>query len=117
MGVLKNFRRGDTYQVRLVFSGQDITGWAFTFTLKASLSDTIPALQIQQVAGDGPNDLPAEGVITLEITSTQSAELIPGSYYYDIQRVIAGTPPNVRTILPPIDSPNEKIKVIEDVSV
>lgn len=114
---LRNFRRGDTYKLKLSFPGKNISGWLFTFTLKSNLEDATPALQISKTAGDGANDEPTNGIVYLEIDSAASALLTPGSYYYDIQRVIPGSPPDVRTILPPIDKPIEKIKVIQDVSV
>jgi len=114
---LQNFRRGDTYKLKLNFPGRDITGWLFTFTMKSALEDTIPALQITRTAGDGSNDDPANGIVYLEVDSLTSAALNPGNYFYDIQRVIPGNPPDVRTILPPITAPTEKIKVIPDVSV
>lgn len=113
---LQNFRRGDTYKLKLNF-GKDITGWLFTFTLKSELEDVIPALQIQKTAGDSPSDEPGNGIVYLEITSAASALLAPSSYFYDIQRTIPGNPPDVRTILPDISKPSEKIKVIQDVSV
>jgi hypothetical protein len=114
---LQNFRRGDTYKLKLSFPGKDITGWLFTFTMKAALEDVTPALQLSKTAGDGANDDPVNGIVYLEIDSATSGNLTPGSYYYDIQRTIPGNPPNVRTILPAIDKPTEKIKVIQDVSV
>jgi hypothetical protein len=108
---LPDFYRGDTYPpIEINYPGVDITGWIFTITLKAALDDTVPALQVQQVAGAGPLDDAANGKIILSITSAQTAALAVGRYAADIERRIPGSPDNVRTIL------FQKIKCLQDVT-
>lgn len=118
---LPDFRRGDTYPVELYIVNEDdaaydITGWVFTFTLK-SVSTGLIALQISKTAGDDTKDDPSNGMVYLEIDSDTSAAQTPGSYYYDVQRSIPGSPPDVRTILPDIENPHDKLRIFEDVSV
>ena len=113
---LRGFRRGNTYRVRLRFPGQDVSGWLFSLTMKAQLSSESPILLVQKTAGDIPRDNPAGGIVYLEIGSDESALLTPGEYYYEIRREIPGDPPDVRTVMPPIERAMEKLRVYRNVT-
>ena len=107
--LIPNFYRGDTVPVRIEYAGPvDITGWIFTITFKSALTDTTPALQLQQTAIGADAIL---GIVRFEITSEQTATLGVGTFFLDIERRIPGNPDNVATIL------YQKIKALPDVTV
>jgi hypothetical protein len=114
---ISDFKRGDTKKIRLAFTDGngtaiDITGWQFWLTLKNDLSDLDAAavLQVMTTVGDYVDDDAANGIVYIVATSSDTA-IATGSYHYDIQRVIAGTPPDVLTIL------SGKVKVTQDVTL
>lgn len=119
MTKLADFWRGDTKEIKLTFTDKnnvalDVTAWILTWTFKKELSDSVPAAQIVTTAGDNPLDEPLSGIIWLVLPSDISETLTPGSYFYDIERKIPGTPPIVKTIMP--EKPTDKLKVYEDVT-
>jgi hypothetical protein len=108
MSVLPDFFRGDTYPlIRIEYTGIDITGWIFTLTMKTSLDDETPALQVQ-VTATGVDA--TEGKAFIPITSAQTIALATGKYFLDIERRIPGSPDNVRTII------FQKIRCLADVT-
>ncbi|WP_293372270.1 hypothetical protein [Nevskia sp.] len=93
--------RGDTWCVPVASfkdgSPEDLSGAELTFTLKALISDPDPgALQRRVVVPAGP--AAANGVAEIVVPSSLSALVAPGAYFFDVQRVFPGTPPNVRTL-------------------
>jgi hypothetical protein len=49
--LIPNFYRGDTVPIQVNYKKlTNITGWIFTITFKAALTDATPALQLQQTA-------------------------------------------------------------------
>lgn len=98
---IDNFYRGDTKVYKFTFTGQDITGWSIWFTLKGSEGDLDEAavLQVSSTAGDDVSDDPVNGLMFLTLGSDVTDLVEPGEYVYDFQRVISGSPPDVRTLL------------------
>ena len=109
---ISDFKRGDTKRYKFsftqntgtqevpVYTPVDITNWAIFFTLKVNQddADTIAAAQVKAVAGGYAFDDPANGIMYLVMGSDVSDAIEPGKYYYDFQRVIPGTPPDVKTL-------------------
>jgi len=96
--------RGDTRTVRFTVqdgeSPKDITGYLFFCTLKANEDDpdSAAALQVSTTVGDDARDDAAGGICYLVLPSTATAAVEPGAYFYDLQRVIPGSPPEVKTL-------------------
>jgi hypothetical protein len=116
MADIDDFYRGDTRVYKFVFtdsagSAIDITGWHIWFTLKTdkTAADTAAALQVDHTVGDNVSDDAVAGTVYVTATSDDTAITV-GTYYYDFQRVIPGTPPDVKTILA------GKVKVLQDVT-
>ena len=100
--VLEQIIRGDTINIRLTFAvtdddgeetPEDITGWELRSTLKNELNDAdVAALfQVSYTVPAGANA--TAGIADLTIPSTDTDSLSEGTYWFDIQRVIAGSPP------------------------
>lgn len=119
MAKIKDFRRGDTKHIKLSFNPlfYDITGWKFFLSLKKTFDDPVAALAVVTTVGDHPADDIALGIVNIVITSAVSKTLTPGKYFIDIQRVIAGNPPNVLTIYPAVENYKETISIIPDVTL
>jgi hypothetical protein len=112
MALLTTLYRGDTKQIMLVFKDRnntpyDISGHKIFVGIKATLAGVDPlVVSVTHVAGSGPSDDPVNGKVIVEIPSDQTANLDPdlaspngvGVYYYEFQRVIAGTPAVVNTL-------------------
>jgi len=98
---LNGIYRGDTKTYKFNFPGVDITDWTIWLTLKIDelSSDAAAAIQVSSTAGDNVLDDPINGIMYVTIPSDQSGTLEPGQYFYDFQRVIQGSPPDVRTLL------------------
>ena len=111
---LKDFRSGDRKLIRVDYD-VDITGWTFWFTMRRSFDDPI-SHQVKTTPGDHPSDDPAAGIVHFEIDSAASKLLSPGPYVWDIQVSKGGTPPDVITLLPPIEDINDKITVFQGVT-
>jgi hypothetical protein len=113
---LNKFHRGDTKKYKLTVVDQsnipiDITDWTFWFTMKLNKSqaDVDASLQksfLMPVNADSTNGI---GYITLDSTDTD--DISPNKYHYDIQRVITGTPPDVATVFYGV------VRVLEDVTI
>lgn len=110
---MSDFRQGDTKKLQVSYSA-DITGYQFRLILLTEFGQ--PAtLQVDTTAGDDPADVPTEGLAYITMTSTQSATVPPGKYYYFVQRVITGVPDDVYTIMPPIKYYKDKVLVVDGV--
>ena len=112
---LKNFRRGDTKLIRVDYD-TDITGWTFWFTLRKEFADAAFVLQIKTNPGDHALDDPAAGIVHFEIQSDASKTLEPYDYVWDIQVSKGGTPPDITTILPPVEDVRDRLTVLYDVT-
>lgn len=113
--VLGTIVRGDTINIQLVFvndddTPEDITGWEIWSTLKANLTDADGSaeFQVTQVVPAGAEA--TAGEYTLSIPSTDTASVDEGTYWFDIQRVIPGAPPDVLTVV------REEVDVVLDVT-
>ena len=112
---LENFYRGDTLTLTLTFTDKvtgdpiDITGWDIWLTLKDDKADldAAAAMQVKVSVPAGPNA--TNGVATFVATS-DNTDIPIGTYQYDFQRVVAGSPPDVVTIVV------GKVKCLQDIT-
>lgn len=101
---IKDFFRGDTVKYKFEFgNGIDITGWIIYFTLKLNKEDedSDAVMQVSNTAGDNILDDIPNGTMYVTATSieTSATEIEPNTkYFYGFQRVIAGSPPDVKTL-------------------
>lgn len=121
---LAPFYRGDTKVFKLTLKNDngaspptpvDVTGNVFWITFKtdAALPDYKCTLQHSETAAAGgtPVSDPSEGLVYITLSSEETALLAGNTtYYYDIQRVIPGSPPVVSTLQ------SGKVKVLQDVT-
>lgn len=110
---LNDIFRGDTKTYKFNFGvGVDITGWTIWFTLKndRDQGDAYAVLQTFSTAGSNVNDDVLNGIMYLTIPSTLTDEIEPAIYWYDFQRVIPGSPPDVRTLL------TGQVEIIPDIT-
>ena len=113
---INDFYQGDTKSYRFQFgAGVDITGWKMFFTLKTNETDddVDAVMQVSAVAGDNVLDDIANGLmyVVASSTDTSSVGIIPNTkYHYDFQRVISGTPPDVKTLIA------GKVKVMQGIT-
>lgn len=108
---LKDFRQGDTKKIRIKYEN-DITGWQFKITLLTDFG-AAPELEVTTTAGDYVEDSPTEGLCYLVIDSDVSSLITPKKYYYYIQRIVAGAPDDIKTILPPIKDYKDKLEIVD----
>ncbi|MBF0309815.1 MAG: hypothetical protein HQL56_09830 [Magnetococcales bacterium] len=101
---ISSFFRGDTKVVFFAFEENDgtpidINGHELWFTLKTNLADPDQEAVFQKrvIFPPGPDAILGIGTLTLESTETETIE--PGTFFYDLQRVIPGTPPKVTTLV------------------
>jgi len=125
-----DLRQGDERVLKIDMSGldekgvriaptTDLTDYKFWFTLKKDILDldVNAALQVSKVAGDSANDTPAEGIVFLTLSSSALANVLPGSYFYDLQMKRPGANgEGITTILPPIYDPIDPIIVYPQVT-
>lgn len=110
---ITDFRQGDSKVIKINYGvGIDVTGWKFWITLKEELNSTSIALQISTTAGDDANDDLPNGIVYLTIDSVSSAAIKAGKYYYDVQVSKGGSPPIIKTILPPIEDYKDRINIV-----
>ena len=112
---LAAFFRGDTKVFNLSFKdgkGQpiDITGHEMWFTMKRYVTDLDEdaVLQKRIVFPEGSDSQVGLGLLTMESDETKTLE--PGTYFYDMQKVIPGNPPVVATFM------SGRIGVISDIT-
>lgn len=111
---IEDFRRGDTKVFQLDYGkGVDITGWTFYFFLKENLDDTQNVLQVSHVAGDNPADDLENGLAYLTLTSDDTKNIAANKYYYGLKVDKGGSPSVIKTILPPVDDPKDRVTIIE----
>ena len=112
---LSAFYRGDTKVFNLSFKDSvgspiDITGHELWFTMKTNVTDadTDAILQKKIVFPVGTESESGSGTLTLNSTDTGAID--PGTYFYDIQKVIPENPPVVATLM------SGKISVLPDIT-
>lgn len=111
---ISDFRQGDSKVIKIDYGiGVDITGWKFWLTMKTELDSSSYVAQVSTTAGDDSNDDVANGIAYITIDSTTSINIPAGKYYYDVQVNKGGTPPIIKTILPPIDDYKDRITVVQ----
>ena len=119
---LNDFYRGDTKKIKFNFTDNtdpqnpvvvDITGWEIWFTLKHDIdvSDYNADAQVKHIVGSDPSDDPVNGFAILTLTPSDTSGLAVGEYHYDIQRVIPGVTPDVRTV------DKGLVNVLQDVTI
>jgi len=102
--------RGDDWTIRCTVTSEgnvvDVTGYTYTWTLKANIDDADPGnLQVIVVASgvDATN-----GIVYLNADAINTNTLTPGTYNYDVQQV--DTSGTVQTLI------IGKVKVVPDVT-
>ena len=112
---LAPFYRGDTKAFDLSFKDSaglpiDITNHELWFTMKGNVTDldADAAFQKKIVFTDSPES--QQGIGTLTLTSEETGSIDPGTYFFDIQKVIPNTPPVVATLM------SGKISVLPDIT-
>lgn len=117
---IDDMRVGDEYTLVLEFpTGTNITGYKFWFTLKSdrSLSDNDAELQITSTTGDTTGDDAVNGIKYLVVPSDIMKSLPAGEYYYDVQVKSPGASGlGIKTLLPKIFYPDDKITVYPEVT-
>ena len=112
---LSPFFRGDTKVLRFSFTESDgrpidISGHELWFTLKREIADPDEqaVLQKRVIFPPGTDSETGNGVLNLDSSETGAVD--PGTYFYDLQRVIPGSPPVVTTLM------SGRIAVLPDVT-
>lgn len=114
---LSNFRQGDTKKIKIDYgTGFDVTGYKFWFTLRNNFGDVTFVAQASTTAGDNPLDDIANGLVWLFLESDVSKLIATGKYFWDVQRAIPGTPPDVLTLIPLEKNLKDKISVLDHVT-
>ena len=112
---IADFYRGDTKTYAFNFgTGLDITGWKIYLTFKenADDDDSSAIVQVSNTAGDNASDDIANGLMYVTLSSLESAKFEPNiKYYYGFQRIVAGSPPDIKTLL------TGKVKVLQDITL
>jgi hypothetical protein len=86
MAKIKGVIRGDTHNITATLTGTDITGWTVFFTVKpstytSSTSDTDAVIQKTITSHTNPTS----GITMVTLDPTDTADITPGTYYYDFQ--------------------------------
>lgn len=112
---MSNLYRGDTkdylFTVTDGVNPIDVTGWTIwiTFKLRETDTDLEAVMQVSHTVGDNITDSGPGGTFTVSLLATDT-DITPGTYYYDIQRVIAGPPEKIRTL------EKGKVKIVADIT-
>ena len=102
---LNNFYIGDTKILNFAITKQsdasviDISGWEIYVTFKFDKEDADGSAVLQKAFVVPADTDAANGLYSAVLTSDDTNQFTEeGSYHYDIQRVIQGTPPDVATL-------------------
>lgn len=112
-----NFKQGETLVFDITVTDEDtgaakdISNWVYTVTIKTALSDPDGAAVLQHVVTMPADATSQAGLGEIKVPSNKTSALTPGTYFADIQRKIAGAPPDIRYIVPAT-----KIQVYEPVT-
>jgi hypothetical protein len=112
---LAPFYRGDTKAFNLTFKDSaglpiDITDHELWFTMKSNVTDLDADAAFQKKIIFPDSDTSRQGIGTLTLTSEETGTINPGTYFFDIQKVIPDTPPVVATLM------SGKISVLSDIT-
>lgn len=70
---------------------QDVSGWALSWRLKASLADADGAALLTKTTSSGiALTTPTSGVVTISIADTDTDGLAAGRHYHELKRTDAG---------------------------
>ena len=112
---LAAFYRGDTKAFDLTFKDSaglpiDISNHELWFTLKGNVTDldADAAFQKKIIFANGTES--QQGIGALTLTSEETGSIEPGTYFFDIQKVIPDTPPVVATLM------SGKISILPDIT-
>lgn len=115
---LEDIRQGDTKVIRLDYGKEvDITGWKAYFILRENLDDTTNLYQVMTTAGDNAADDIANGLFHITLTAADTAQLEPNSKGLAYAVKVDKGNGIIKTLLPPLDDPNDKIKVIDGIEI
>lgn len=92
----------------------DITGWVFRLTIWKDGASKATAI-VNTTAGSDPRDIATEGKCYLTLPSNITATIPADKYYYAFERTIAGSPEDVRVLMPPFKDRKDKLEVGEGV--
>lgn len=102
--------RGDDWTIKLTVTQDgsvvDITGYTYYFTLKSDIDAADPG-DLQVTATSSGADA-AAGIVYINVTDTQTNNLDPRNYNYDVQQI--DDTGSVQTLL------LGKVKVVKDVT-
>ncbi|HAT48864.1 MAG: hypothetical protein HQL07_03900 [Nitrospirae bacterium] len=112
---LSAFYRGDTKVWGLSFKDSvgapiDVTGHELWFTMKREITDLDEDAVLQKKIIFSSGAESENGIGTLTLDSTETGAIDPGNYFFDLQKVIPGSPPIVATLI------SGKISVLPDVT-
>jgi len=112
---INNFYRGDTKNWKFEFGdGVDIAGWKIYFTMKEDKDDADADAMMQVIATAGGNVLDDvyNGLMYVTVTSSDYTKIEPDTkYFYGFQRVVPGSPVDVKTLL------TGTVKVLQDITI
>lgn len=104
MVTLTEIPQGNTQIFEFIFVDKnkapvDITGWRIVFTAKINEEDpdNLAVINVDTTAGSDANDNLLGGIMYLTVDSTDS-NITKQKYHYDFKRIIAGSPPSIRTL-------------------
>ena len=112
---LSAFYRGDTKVFNLSFKDSaglpiDVTGHELWFTMKLEVTDTDEKAILQKKIIFPTNAESEGGSGTLTLDSDETGAIEPGTYFFDLQKVIPENPPVVATLM------SGKISVLADIT-
>lgn len=115
---IEDIRQGDTIVIALDYGqGIDITDWKFYFLLRHELADSTNVMQVECTAGGNADDDVANGLAHLTVSSTETAALEPGKYFYAIKVDKGGDPAVIKTLVPPVEDANDKVTVVDGIEI
>lgn len=82
--IVRDFKAGETLQFSLQYDGVDITGWTFTFILRADLTALTNDLEFSTTVGTHADDDATNGYVVIEVPFATTATLTSGKYYYQL---------------------------------
>ena len=112
---LSAFYRGDTKVFNLSFKDSaglpiNVTGHELWFTMKQEVTDTDEKAILQKKIIFPTNAESEGGSGTLTLDSDETEAIDPGTYFFDLQKVIPENPPVVATLM------SGKISVLADIT-
>jgi hypothetical protein len=107
--------RGDTKAFNLSFKDStglpiDISNHELWLTMKTAVSDLDSDAVFQKRIVFPENSTSQQGIGMLTLSSDETGSINPGTYFFDIQKVIPDTPPVVATLM------SGKISILSDIT-